>query len=71
MNKNKKIKIIAISGSLRKNSYTAMALKYALDGAIKAGAETELIRLNELDLVFCDGSGKESEKYPDVKKSRD
>lgn len=55
------IHVAAICGSLRKRSYTRMALRYVLQGAGEVGASTHLINLTDYDLVFCDGSGN----YPD------
>lgn len=42
--------IVAVPGSLRSESYTRTALRYALDSAERAGAETELLDLREYDL---------------------
>ena len=50
-----KVRVVGICGSLRKQSYTRMALKVALRGAEEAGAETRLIDLREYQLIFCDG----------------
>lgn len=60
---NKKIKIIAICGSLRENSYTRRALEICLNGAEKAGVETQLIDLRTYHLVFCDGNAEND--YPE------
>lgn len=45
--------MVAISGSLRVNSYTRMALEVALVGAKEAGARTSLLNLREFDLRFA------------------
>ena len=58
------IRVVGISGSLRNNSYTRMAVKIALQGAEKLGAQTQLIDLRDYDLVFCDGKEDES-IYPE------
>jgi FMN reductase len=50
-----KVRVVGICGSLRKTSYTRLALKLALRGAEEAGAETQLIDLRDYQLVFCDG----------------
>lgn len=50
-----KIRVAGICGSLRPGSYTRMALAVALRGAADAGADTQLIDLNEYRLPFCDG----------------
>lgn len=44
------LKILGIGGSLSSKSRTLTCLKHALDGAAKAGAEIELINLNEFEL---------------------
>ncbi len=66
---NTQIKIIAICGSLRANSYTRRALDVCLSGAEKAGVETQLIDLRMYNLVFCDGNS-ESDYPEDVLKLR-
>lgn len=58
------IRVVAICGSLRRDSYTRKALQLALAGAAELGAETQLIDLREYDLVFCDGD-TESEDLPE------
>jgi len=49
------LKVIGICGSLREGSYTRMALAIALEGAQELGAETQIIDLNQYNLVFNDG----------------
>lgn len=56
-----KIKVIAISGSLREKGQTNQALKIALEGAAELGADTNLIRLNDYNLPFCAGKDHEME----------
>ncbi|SEW25811.1 NADPH-dependent FMN reductase [Natrinema salifodinae] len=46
--------VVAVSGSLREKSYTRTALKYALEAADEAGAETTLLDLREYDLPVYD-----------------
>lgn len=46
--------VVAVVGSLRAESYTRTALKYALAAAERAGAETELLDLREYDLPVFD-----------------
>ena len=53
--KQDSIRVVGICGSLRKGSYTRMALAVALEGAQELGAETHIIDLNTYDLVFNDG----------------
>lgn len=47
------MKIIALNGSPRKNSNTAILLEHAMEGAAFQGAETELINLYDLDYKGC------------------
>lgn len=54
-NQNQPLNIIGICGSLRKGSYTRMALEIALQGAHELGAETRILNLNDYDLTFVDG----------------
>lgn len=68
MSEKQKIKVVAISGSVRQNSFTSKALKVALRGAEELGAEVELLELNSYELVFC--HGEESLYPPDVHKLR-
>lgn len=43
-------KVAAVVGSRREGSYTRAALRYALDGAESAGAETDLLDLGDPEL---------------------
>lgn len=47
------MKVIAFNGSPRKNGNTAALLKYALEGAVSQGAETELIHLYDINYKGC------------------
>ena len=47
------MKIIAMNGSPRKNSNTAILLQHAMEGASFQRAETELINLYDLDYKGC------------------
>jgi FMN reductase len=60
------IQVAGICGSLRKGSFTRMALHVALAGAKEAGARTRLIDLSEYRLIFCDGKEDESGYPKDV-----
>lgn len=51
----KEVRVIAISGSPWKSGNTETALEAVLEGARARGAQAELVRLYELDLVPCDG----------------
>ena len=53
-----KIRVIGINGSLRRASYTRMALHLALQGAQEVGAEVGLLDLRDYEIVFCDGETK-------------
>ena len=58
------VRIAGICGSIRKGSYTRLALALALRGAEEAGAQTELIDLRDYRVIFCDGKEDES-LYPE------
>ncbi|HKA17917.1 MAG TPA: NADPH-dependent FMN reductase [Blastocatellia bacterium] len=60
------VHVVGICGSIRKGSYTRMALKLALRGAEEAGAKSELIDLNDYQLPFCNGNEDESSYSEDV-----
>jgi len=51
----KPLNVIGICGSLRKGSYTRMALAIALQGADELGAQTRILDLGDYDLTFVDG----------------
>lgn len=58
------VRVIGISGSMRKPSATGRAVEIALEGAAELGATTQFIELSDLDLPFCDGR-IELDTYPD------
>ncbi|MCS6845176.1 MAG: NAD(P)H-dependent oxidoreductase [Caldilineales bacterium] len=58
------IRVVAICGSLRRDSHTRKALRLALAGAAELGAETKLLDLRDYELVFCDGD-TEDEDLPE------
>ncbi|MDH5259312.1 MAG: NAD(P)H-dependent oxidoreductase [Gammaproteobacteria bacterium] len=58
-----KIKVIAICGSLRKDSLTKRALEVSLTGAKQLGVEVQLVDLRTYNLVFCDGNTEND--YPE------
>ena len=64
------VKIVGIVGSLRTDSYSAMALQQGIERVKSLGAEVEIIDLKKLNLPFCDG-GSEYPDYPDVDVMRD
>ena len=49
------MKVIAVNGSARKGWNTHTLLQKALDGAEKAGAQTEMVNLYDLDFKGCIG----------------
>lgn len=59
------VKVIGILGSLRKDSYSALALEQAINRVKALGASAEILDLREMTLPFCDG-GSEYPEYPDV-----
>ena len=63
-------RVVGICGSLRRGSYTRMALRIALRGAEEAGVEAQLIDLREYQLAFCDG-GDDKKLPKDVQRLRD
>lgn len=67
---DEKLRVVGICGSLRKDSYTRMALVIALGGATEAGMQTQLIDLREYRLVLCDG-GDDENLPKDVQRLRD
>ena len=64
------VKIVGITGSLRQGSYSALALKEAVNRVEALGAAAEILDLREMQLPFCDG-GDEYPDYPDVEILRD
>lgn len=64
-------KIVGISGSLRRGSYTTMAVALALKGAAELRCETKLINLRDYQLGFCDGGDDESQFPQDVLRLRE
>ncbi len=59
------VKIVGITGSLRSDSYSALALQQAINRVQALGAEAEILDLREMKLPFCDGGDKYPD-YPDV-----
>ena len=64
------VKIVGITGSLRSDSYSALALEEALKRVKALDAEVEMLDLRNMTLPFCDG-GNEYPEYPDVEVLRD
>jgi FMN reductase len=67
---SEKVRVVGICGSLRKGSYTRVALAVALRGAAERGAETKLIDLRDYQLGFCNG-GDEADYPKDVARLRE
>lgn len=64
------VKIVGILGSLRSDSYSALALQQAINRVRALGAEAEILDLRDMSLPFCDG-GSEYPDYPDIEVLRD
>lgn len=65
-----RVSVVGICGSIRRGSYTRMAVQIALQGAQEVGAQTRLIDLKDYHLVFCDGKENEDAFPQDVFKLR-
>lgn len=61
---NSPIKILAFSGSLRRDSYNKQLVSIASEGARKAGAEVTFINFRDYPMPFYDGDLKASEGFP-------
>ena len=70
MNTDTSIRITGICGSLIANGSTKKALTIALNGAAEFDAETTLLELRDIDLVFY-GSVPQDEYPPDIVRLRD
>ncbi len=70
MNTDSSIRITGICGSLVANGSTKKALTIALSGAAEFDAETTLLELRDIDLVFY-GSVPQDEYPPDIVRLRD
>ena len=70
MNTDSSIRITGICGSLIANGSTKKALTIALSGAAEFDAETTLLELRDIDLVFY-GSVPQDEYPPDIVRLRD
>ena len=65
MSMNSMIKVVGIIGSLRQGSYSALALKEAVNRVEALGATVEILDLRDMQLPFCNGND-EYPDYPDV-----
>lgn len=70
MSFKKMVKIVGIIGSLRADSYSALAMQQATERVKALGAEVEIIDLREMKLPFCNG-GSDYPDYTDVDVMRD
>ena len=70
MNGDASIRITGVCGSLIANGATKKALAIALSGAAEFDAETTLLELRDIDLVFY-GSVPQDEYPPDIVRLRD
>ncbi len=70
MNTDSSIRITGICGSLIAKGSTKKALTIALSGAAEFGAETMLLELRDIDLVYY-GSVPQDEYPPDIVRLRD
>lgn len=61
------VKIVGIGGSLRRDSYSQLALNVAASRVEALGAEMEILDLRLLNLPFCNGED-EYPGYPDVER---
>ena len=64
------IRVVGITGSLRRGSSTTAAVRIALEGAAAAGAAVELIDLREYKLMFA-GNDQDDSHPTDVEKLRE
>lgn len=56
--------VVALCGSLRDESYTRIASRHALEGAVTVGAETELVDLRAFELPVFDADNKDAGDAP-------
>lgn len=68
--KDQKISVAAMGGSLRAGSYTAAALRIALEGAAQFGAETRFLNLKDYNLGLHCGIVESCPDHPDVLRFR-
>ncbi|WP_247730663.1 NADPH-dependent FMN reductase [Halovivax limisalsi] len=60
------VHVVAVSGSLRAESYTRRGLEYALDAAGTAGASTDLLDLRTFDLPLFDADDDSAGDAPEL-----
>jgi NAD(P)H-dependent FMN reductase len=59
--------VTAVPGSLRDESYTRVAARYALDAAAERGARTRLVDLREYDLPVYDADADDAGDAPQLR----
>ena len=65
------LKIVAIGGSLRENSFSYLALEYLMHVLNDLGCQTQILDLRVMCLPFCDGDNRTSRPdYPAVDELR-
>ncbi|HET6244303.1 MAG: NAD(P)H-dependent oxidoreductase [Bacteroidetes bacterium] len=62
---NEKPRILAFAGSTRKGSFNKIILKYAVEGAKRAGAEVTVIDLKDYPMPLYDGDLEKEEGIPE------
>lgn len=65
------VRVLALCGSLRKTSATLKAVRIALEGARRAGADVTLADLAFYELAFCTGSAAVESKGRDFPRLRE
>lgn len=65
------MKVVGIAGSVRKDSYTAAAVRVALGGAAEMGVEVELLDLRDFDLPFAETHQPDGAVSPNVLRLRE
>ena len=58
-----RLKVLGLGGSLRRESYSHLALKHAIGLVRELGCEADIFDLREKPLPFCDGN--KAEPWPD------
>jgi NAD(P)H-dependent FMN reductase len=67
MRSSPSVSIVALCGSMGRNSNTSKALTLALEGACEAGAQTTLLELHDYQLPFA-GQTYDYTPFPDVER---
>lgn len=59
-------KVLAFTGSLRRNSYSGRALRVVAESARRAGAEVSVIDLNDFPMPLYNGDAHAAEGFPET-----